>query len=81
MVHRKEPRWRTPLEQGEKKGHTCLRNMGESSSLVKAAMAVCREEVWRLCSVEGREEAEGDLGVGGRWKRSAVEQLLSLCLL
>jgi hypothetical protein len=54
--------------------------MGESSSLVKAAMPVCRGEVWRLCSVEGREEAEGDLGVGGRWKRSAVGQLLSLCL-
>jgi hypothetical protein len=28
-----------------------------------------------------REEAEGDLGVGGRGKRSAVGQLLSLCLL
>jgi hypothetical protein len=40
---------------GREEGRTCLRNMGESSSLVKAAMAVCRGEVWRLCSVEGRE--------------------------
>jgi hypothetical protein len=28
--------------------------------------------------LSGREEAQGDLGVGGRWKRSAVRQLLSL---